>query len=139
MKKVYVVMVADLFHCGHVEFLRNAKSLGDYLVVGVAPDSEVEQYKRRPIMTAKERKQMIASCRFVDEVIDQSGSTTTQFMRHHGFDIFAYAVATESENERNHREFYADLEDNMIVRLPYTSGISTTHLLGRIRQRLREE
>jgi glycerol-3-phosphate cytidylyltransferase-like family protein len=90
-------------------------------------------------MTAEERKCLIASCRFVDEVIDQSGPTTTKFMRHHGFDVFAYAVATEEENERNHQKFYADLEDKMIVRLPYSPGISTTSLIDRVRQRLREE
>lgn len=139
MKKVYAVMVGDLFHCGHVAFLRNAKGLGDYLVVGVAPDSEVVQYKRRPIMTAEERKCVIVSCRYVDEVIDQSGPTTTKFMRDHGFNVFVYAVATEEEDERNHQEFYADLEDNMIVRLPYSPGISTTQLIDRVRQRLREE
>ena len=40
--RVYVDMVADLFHYGHVNFLRQAKSHGDFLLVGVHSDETVE-------------------------------------------------------------------------------------------------
>ncbi len=133
MKKVYVVMVGDLFHYGHVEYLKSARSLGDYLVVGVVPDNEAANYKRWPVMTADERKRVILGCRYVDEVIDQSGPTTTTFMRKNGFEVFAYATQDEEENQRNVKEFYSDLDSKYIVKLPYTDGISTTQILERIR------
>jgi len=136
IKKVYVVMVGDLFHHGHVEFLRRARALGDYLVVGVVPDGESAAYKREPVMTAEERRRVILGCRYVDEVIDQSGPTTTRFMKEKGFSVFAYAVSTEEENQRNLSSFYHDLDPNYIVRLPYTKGISTTMLIDRIARRL---
>ena len=51
MTRVYVDMVADLFHYGHVEVLRQARALGDYLLVGVHADDSVLAHKRKPILT----------------------------------------------------------------------------------------
>ena len=44
-------MVGDLFHAGHVELLKAAKTHGDWLVVGVLGDETAQAYKRRPIMS----------------------------------------------------------------------------------------
>ena len=51
---VYVDMVADLFHLGHVEFLRKAKEHGDVLKVGIHNDETVEGSKRKPVDFATE-------------------------------------------------------------------------------------
>ena len=69
MTRVYVDMVADLFHFGHVAFLEQARAYGEELVVGVHSDATVESYKRRPIMTMDERVASVRGCRFVDEVV----------------------------------------------------------------------
>jgi len=62
-------MVGDLFHYGHVELLKKARALGDYLLVGVCGDDVVAAHKERPILTMQERVTSIAKCRYVDEVI----------------------------------------------------------------------
>ena len=67
--RIYVDMVGDLFHFGHVNLLKKASELGDHLIVGVHSDKTVEDYKRLPIMTMEERISTISSCRYVDEVI----------------------------------------------------------------------
>ena len=54
-KIVYVDMVGDLFHYGHVEILRRAREKGDRLLVGVHSDETVMQYKRKPICSMSER------------------------------------------------------------------------------------
>ena len=69
MTVVYVDLVGDLFHAGHVELLRAARSRGDRLVVGVLGADDVAEYKRRPVMTLDERVAVVASCRYVDEVV----------------------------------------------------------------------
>lgn len=67
--RVYVDMVGDLFHAGHVELLRAARTHGDYLIVGVLSDETAAGYKRPPIMTLAERVAVVEACRYVDEVI----------------------------------------------------------------------
>lgn len=67
--RVYVDIVGDLFHAGHVEFFKKAKALGDYLIVGVLADEVVQGYKREPVLTLEERVKVIESCKYVDEVI----------------------------------------------------------------------
>ncbi|KAI9348776.1 hypothetical protein DFJ73DRAFT_834867 [Zopfochytrium polystomum] len=70
-KVVYVDGAFDLFHIGHIEFLRKAKELGDYLLVGVHDDSTVNAVKgsNYPIMNLHERVLSVLACKFVDEVI----------------------------------------------------------------------
>ena len=71
MKKILVGGCFDLIHFGHVEFLTNAKSYGDHLVVALESDESVRRMKgpSRPIHTQEQRKRMLESLRFVDEVI----------------------------------------------------------------------
>jgi len=76
--RVYVDMVGDLFHAGHVELLRAARRHGDWLVVGVLSDETVASYKRRPIMSLAERVAVIESCRYVDEVIEDAPFQVTE-------------------------------------------------------------
>lgn len=68
---VYVDGAFDMFHPGHIEILRLARQLGDFLLVGVHDDSTVNQRKggNFPIMNVHERTLMVSSCRHVDDVI----------------------------------------------------------------------
>jgi len=70
-KIVYVDGSWDLFHPGHVEFLRKAKELGDFLLVGICDDETINHHKGSnwPIMDLHERTLCVLSCRYVDEVI----------------------------------------------------------------------
>eukprot|EP00743_Colponemidia_sp_Colp-15_P000705 GILK01000782.1.p1 GENE.GILK01000782.1~~GILK01000782.1.p1 ORF type:complete len:460 (-),score=60.69 GILK01000782.1:127-1506(-) len=70
-KIVYVDGAFDLFHVGHVETLKAAKALGDYLLVGVHDDPTVNLYKGRnyPVMSVHERVLNVLACKYVDEVI----------------------------------------------------------------------
>jgi rfaE bifunctional protein nucleotidyltransferase chain/domain len=71
MKKVLVGGCFDLLHFGHIEFLKEAKALGDHLVVALESDENVRHMKgeKRPIHTQTQRKTMLESIEFVDEVI----------------------------------------------------------------------
>jgi len=69
-KIVYIDGAFDLYHVGHVGILREAKKLGDYLIVGVLPDNVVNEKKGGgPVMNLHERVLSVLSCRYVDEVI----------------------------------------------------------------------
>lgn len=68
---VYIDGAFDLFHAGHVEILRLARGLGDFLLVGIHTDQTVSANRgaHRPIMHLHERSLSVLACRYVDEVI----------------------------------------------------------------------
>ena len=89
--RVYVDMVGDLFHAGHVSLLREARQHGDWLVVGVLSDDTAASYKRRPIMSLAERVAVIESCRYVDEVIEDSPfQLSEEFLAEHNIAIVVH-------------------------------------------------
>ena len=70
-KIVYVDGSFDLLHMGHLETLKIAKSLGDYLIVGVHDDKTVNEHKGKnfPIMNLNERSLNLLALKYVDDVI----------------------------------------------------------------------
>lgn len=70
MRKVFVNGTFDILHRGHIELLNYAKSLGDYLIVGIDTDDRVKQLKgeTRPIHSQEERKFLLENLNSVDEV-----------------------------------------------------------------------
>lgn len=61
----------DILHRGHIELFKYAKSLGDYLIVGIDEDQRVKQSKgdSRPINSVTDRKAVLESIRYIDEVV----------------------------------------------------------------------
>lgn len=67
--RVYMDGCFDLMHYGHANALRQAKALGDELVVGVVSDEEIKANKGPPVMSMDERVAMVRSVKWVDELI----------------------------------------------------------------------
>jgi len=61
----------DILHCGHLRIFQYARSIGNHVVVGINSDASVRDIKGhgRPIIGQSERKEMVESIRYVDEVI----------------------------------------------------------------------
>ena len=70
MKRIFVNGTFDVLHRGHLELLNYAKSLGDYLVVGIDTDDRVKEKKgpTRPVNSDQERSFMLMNLKSVDEV-----------------------------------------------------------------------
>lgn len=137
MTRVYVDMVADLFHYGHVEFLRRARRLGDSLIVGVHSDDAVRTYKRTPVMSMAERIRVVESCRYVDEVVANAPLTVSaDWIAQHGIDLVVHGDDFDAETAR---QFYEHPMDAGIYRtIPYTPDIATSDIIERITGRLRD-
>ena len=134
--RVFVAMVADLFHFGHVNFLSQARLLGDHLTVGVVSDRRAASYKRRPVLSYAERRAVVEACRHVDVVLELDDDVTDEFMRAHDFHIRGYAVANEAEEQRYFATLWHRMDRSCFRRIDYTPGISTTDILERIRSRM---
>ena len=91
MKKVAVSGYFDPLHVGHLEYLKLAKSLGDYLIVIVNSNSQCKIKKGRPFMDENDRLEIVRNLKMVDEVflsIDQD-KTVCKSLEKIRPDIFA--------------------------------------------------
>ena len=66
----------DLLHVGHTRCLKDARSRGDYLIVGVNSDTSVKKYKhaKLPIQPLEDRMEVLSSLRWVDYILDQDSA-----------------------------------------------------------------
>ena len=129
--RVYVDMVGDLFHAGHVALLREARCHGDYLIVGVLSDETAASYKRRPIMTLAERVEVVESCRYVDEVIPGSPDRLTQeFLDEHRISTVIHGDDLSPEGAES--IYGPAVAAGTFVYVPRSGAISTTQLIQRV-------
>ena len=131
--RVYVDGVFDLTHYGHYKLFKQARELGDTLIVGVLSDEECRNYKRSPILTEKERTENIRCCGHVDEVIEGVPNVVTKdFIEKYNIHLVAHAH-TLDDHEKYKYQYIEPMELVMFRRLNYTSTISTTDIINRIK------
>ena len=132
MQRVYVDMVADLFHYGHANFLKQARLYCNHLIVGIHSDEVVEGYKRSPIMSMKERVDTVSSCRYVDEVVPNAPLVIDQErLNTHRIDLVVHGDDFSEEMEQLCYKIPIDMGIFRLV--SYTSEISTTDIIQRIK------
>ena len=137
MTRVYADMVADLFHYGHMAFLRQARALGDYLIVGISSDQDVMTYKRKPILTLEERVASVAGCRYVDEVLPNAPWRIDRaWIAQHKIDLVVHGDDWTAEQLAD--IYHVPLEMGIFRTVPYTPSISASEVIRRIRARTAE-
>lgn len=126
----YVDMVADLFHYGHVEYLKECKKTAQYLIVGIHNDEDVKTYKRQPVMTMEERMKVVEACKYVDKVIPNAPLIVTKdFLTENNIDKIIHADDIVNQGIKI---MYSDVIEYLEL-IPYTANISTTEILNRIK------
>lgn len=89
MKVGYAAGAYDLFHIGHLNLLRHARSQCDYLIAGVVDDDLVELTKgKRPVIPLAERLEIVSSIKFVDEARPEVYPDKLETWREVGFNVF---------------------------------------------------
>lgn len=70
MKIGFTASTFDLFHAGHIMMLKEAKSVCDYLIVGLQTDPTIDRpQKNKPVQTVFERFVQLQACKYVDEIV----------------------------------------------------------------------
>lgn len=127
----------DLLHVGHVKYLKEAKKLGDILVVGINSDESVKKLKgpERPIQTEQERAEILSSLEFINYIIIFPELTVEKYLRKLKPEIFIkggdYTVDTINRSERKIVEEYG----GKIVIIPVENNISTSKIIEKLRNR----
>lgn len=120
----------DLFHIGHLNILSKAKENCDYLIVGVCNDKHIKDRKnKQPYFNENDRLEIIKSIRYVDEAFLIYGDLKDykEFIDERIDIIFA---GSDHINE----EQFSLFESQEIKFFPYTKGISSTIIAGKINE-----
>lgn len=137
IKTLYTGGSFDVFHYGHMSFLKKCKSISDKVIVSLNTDEFIEEYKKhKPIMNYKEREKALLLCSYVDEVIpNEGGSDSKPAILKVKPNIIAIGDDWAKKDYYSQMNFTQDwLDDNeiVLVYIPYTKGISSTELKNRI-------
>ena len=130
---VFTNGVFDLIHPGHVRYLREARSLGDALIVGVNADESVRRNKgeSRPVTREDERAELIAALACVDAVTVFEEDTPAEVIRAIQPDVLVKGADWAADQIVGRDAVEA--RGGKVVRIAVEEGYSTTALLRRIR------
>lgn len=128
MRVVLTYGTFDLFHIGHVRLLKRLRQLGDKLVVGLSTDEFNSLKGKQTVMTYEQRKEILLSCRYVDEVFEESSwEQKREDIQREEASIFAMGDDWAGR--------FDDLQDiTEVVYLPRTEDISTTEVKLLVKQ-----
>ena len=132
--RIYVDGVFDLFHYGHGNVFRQAKNLfeNSEVIVGINSDKDTIENKGKNVMTESERKELVESCKYVDQVlcpVDWYPSKT--FIEQHNIDFVAHDGAPYRSDTVD--DIYSEAKLNgKFIRTFRTPQISTSKIIQRI-------
>ncbi|MDO5475067.1 MAG: adenylyltransferase/cytidyltransferase family protein [Candidatus Saccharibacteria bacterium] len=123
----------DLFHAGHLNYIKKAKENCDYLIVDATPDEIVFKQKGRyPIINEQDRLSVLRAIKYIDRAeLSDDGRDMAAFEK------YGYNVLFLSEDHRG-KDYYNDLERKMkglgvdVIYIPYTYEISSTMIKDKI-------
>jgi D-beta-D-heptose 7-phosphate kinase/D-beta-D-heptose 1-phosphate adenosyltransferase len=117
----------DIVHVGHIRYLREAKALGDILVIGLNSDASVGRLKQgRPVNPEDQRAEVLASLAMVDYVTIFNEDTPYELIK-----SLMPEVLVKGGDWKKEDIVGADLVAE-VHSLPFTAGISTTNIIKRI-------
>ena len=136
-KKVLTVGVYDLLHKGHVELFRRAKGLGDYLIVAAQDGDFILKYKpnAKVLNSTEDRKYMIKSVRYVDEVITYED--VDEIVKNVNFDVFVTGPDQCHIGFQKAIKWCEEHGKEHIV-LSRTDGISSSELKAKIAEKVKK-
>ena len=123
MKRVITYGTFDLLHYGHINLLRRAKELGDYLVVVLSTDEfKWNEKQKKCYFSYEDRKKMLEAIRYVDLVVpEENWDQKRSDVQKYNIDTFVMG-----DDWKGKFDFLKDLCE--VVYLPRTPDISTTQI-----------
>ncbi|MBR1775546.1 glycerol-3-phosphate cytidylyltransferase [bacterium] len=128
MKRVITYGTFDVLHYGHINLLKRARALGDYLIVGLSSDEFNQLKNKKSYYTYEQRKTILEACRYVDLVIpEENWEQKTSDVQKYQADIFV--MGDDWEGKFDFLKEYCD-----VVYLPRTPDVSSTQTKDYLKQ-----
>jgi len=125
----YTTGVFDMFHIGHLNILKRAKSMCECLIVGISTDKLVQKYKNKaPIIPYSERYKIIEAIKYVDKVVPQINRDKISAFKKIHFDVMFVGDDWRGTKLFDAVEKKLNNHGTKIEYFPYTKNISSTKL-----------
>lgn len=121
----YLSGTFDLFHLGHLNLLKRAKGKCDYLIVGVHPNAAHKG--KETFIPFDERKAIVASCKYVDKVVDSCSEDSDAWKLYHYDKLFVGSDYKGTDRFNNYEKYFED-KNVEIIYFPYTKSTSSTQI-----------
>ena len=133
--RIFMDGAFDMMHFGHMNAFRLGRELGTHLLVGINSDKSITECKGPPLMNDHERRTMVESCKFVDQVLPECPYIMNK--EYLDFIIREYKVDFVIHGDDpcivDGKDVYATAKEAGRYRsIPRTEGISTTDIVGRV-------
>jgi glycerol-3-phosphate cytidylyltransferase len=135
--KIYTGGTFDLFHAGHINFLRKCAELGE-VWVSLNTDEFIATYKGKPpVLSYQDRFEVLAACRYVDCIVPNEGGVDSK-PSILGVKPDIIAIGSDWARKDYYKQMGFDqdwLDDHRIslMYIPYTAGISSTEIKRRMK------
>lgn len=131
MKRILTYGTFDLLHYGHIEILRRAKELGDYLIVAVSTDNFNKLKGKKAYYDYETRKKMIEAIKYVDLVIpEENWEQKIDDIKKYNIDIVVMGEDWKDSDKFDYLKEYCE-----VIFLERTKGISTTKIKGDLKNK----
>jgi D-beta-D-heptose 7-phosphate kinase/D-beta-D-heptose 1-phosphate adenosyltransferase len=128
-KVVFTNGCFDIIHIGHVRYLKEAKGLGDVLIIGLNSDRSVSSIKPdRPINSQNHRAEVLSSLEMVDYVVLFDEETPYELIK-----LIQPDVLVKGGDWKKGEIVGSDIARETYS-LPYVEGVSTTGIIERIKK-----
>lgn len=129
MKKVITYGTFDLFHIGHLNILRRAKELGDYLIVAISSDAfNLNEKNKVCQISDQDRMEIVRAIRYVDEVIlEENWEQKIQDVQKYDIDVFV--IGDDWSGKFDYLKEFCE-----VIYLPRTEGISSSRIKAELKK-----
>lgn len=122
MRKILTYGTYDLLHFGHINLLKRAKDLGDYLIVGLSTDEFNQAKQKKSYFSFEKRMYMLESVKYVDQVIEEKNwEQKIEDIKKYNIDVFV--MGDDWKGKFDYLKDYCE-----VIYLPRTEGVSTTEI-----------
>ena len=152
MRIIYTDGIFDLFHRGHIEYLKACKNIfkdedenGDgnrdrdaeednvFLIVGIVNDKDASGYKRIPIYNENDRYEIVENIKCVDKIIKDAPLIITEdFLNEHKIDYVIHSFSNANDEGAQNEFFKVPIQMGKFKKIQYYSSISTTDIIKKI-------
>ena len=129
----YTSGVFDMFHVGHLNILKKAKEMCDFLVVGVTSDNLCFQRKNKyPIINENDRIEIVSAIKYVDQVVVQDDMDKFKMVQNIKANVVFVGSDWKGSDSWNKYEKEFEKINVDVVYFDYTTGISSTILRDKL-------